>query len=157
MTNRTQRLFPLSVLACCAFLHGAQGHEATDDRLAARKKIIADDFRPAVEGAKIAVAEYYAHRGTWPPKNEDAGVAAPAVFHTEFMRSLEIKGRTITITFDAVSGVDAGKVILVGDVDAGNPKNLKWTCVSPNIPDIVAILPYCAYVKTPAMRTSTRP
>ena len=147
MTKRLINSLALCVLACSSYSQATQGHGASDPKLAERSTLLERDFRPAVAGAKVAVAEYYARHGSWPRKNEDAGAAAPTTFRERSMRSLEINGQTITVTFDARSGVDDGKIVFTGTADDDASTSVHWTCESPNITDIASILPECMYVK----------
>jgi len=110
-----------------------------------RKKMLQSDFQRAADGAKTSVTEYYANRGSWPAKNEDAGLPAPDTYRGESLRSLAVGDQTITLTFDARSGVDGGKIILTGEATPNLAMGFNWTCVSPNIADIATIFPSCKY------------
>jgi hypothetical protein len=110
-----------------------------------RRKMLQNDFQRAADGAKTAVTEFYANRGNWATKNEEAGLPAPDTYRGESLRSLVVDGPTITLTFDARSGVDGGKVILTGEATPNLAMGFNWTCVSPNITDIATIFPTCKY------------
>jgi hypothetical protein len=110
-----------------------------------RKKMLQSDFQRAADGAKTALAEYYANRGNWPAKNEDAGLPAPDTYRGESLRSLEVNGQVMVLTFDARSGVAGGKIILTGEATPNLAMGLNWICVSPNITDIATIFPICKY------------
>jgi hypothetical protein len=112
-----------------------------------RKKMLQSDFQRAADGAKTAAAEYYANRGDWPSKNEDAGLPAPDAYRGESLQKLELSGPTITLTFDARSGVDGGKIILTGEATPNFAMGINWTCTSPNIADIATVFPICKYAK----------
>jgi len=112
-----------------------------------RNKMLQSDFQRAANGAKTAVAEFYASRGSWPTKNEDAGLPTSETYRGESLRKLEVNGPTITLTFDARSGVDGGQVILTGEATPNFAMGINWTCISPNISDIAAIFPACKYRK----------
>jgi hypothetical protein len=110
-----------------------------------RIKMLQSDFQRAAGGAKTAVAEFYASRGDWPAKNEDAGLPIPDAYRGESLRSLRVDGPAITLTFDARSGVDDGKIILTGEATPNLAMGISWVCISPNIADIAAIFPPCKY------------
>jgi hypothetical protein len=112
-----------------------------------RNKMLQSDFQRAASGAKTALAEFYANRGSWPTKNEDAGLPTPEAYRGESLRKLEVDGPTITLTFDARSGVDGGQIILTGEATPNFAMGINWRCVSPNISDIAAIVPACKYSK----------
>ena len=112
-----------------------------------RKKMLESDFQRAANGAKTSVAEFYANRGAWPTKNDDAGLPTPESYRGESLRKLEVNGNTITLTFDARSGVDGGQVILTGEATPNFAMGINWTCVSPNITDIATVFPTCKYAK----------
>jgi len=114
-------------------------------QLQERSKMVQSDFQRAAGSAKTAVAEYYASRGDWPTTNEDAGLPTPDTYRGESLRSLLVEGPRIILTFDARSGVDGGKIILTGEATPNLAMGINWTCASPNVADIAAILPHCKH------------
>jgi hypothetical protein len=112
-----------------------------------RKKMLQSDFQRAADGAKTAMAEFYANRGSWPAKNEDAGLPPPDTYRGESLRRLEVNGATMTLTFDARSGIDGGLLILTGEATPNFAMGINWTCTSPNIADIATIFPNCRFSK----------
>lgn len=110
-----------------------------------RRAMLRNDFARAAGGAKTAVAEFYASRGAWPKNNEETGLPTPDNYRGESLRRLEVGDSTITLTFDARSGVNDGKVILTGEVTPNFAMGINWTCTSPNIRDIANVLPACKY------------
>jgi len=139
----------IAVLAALFLYDRFRSSRTTGDfgvgQLQDRSKMLQSDFQRAAGGAKTAVAEFYASRGDWPTKNEDAGLPAPDAYRGESLRSLVIAGPTITLTYDARSGVDGGKIILTGAATPDLAMGINWTCASPNIADIAAIFPFCKY------------
>jgi type IV pilus assembly protein PilA len=107
--------------------------------------MLQSDFQRAADGAKTAVAEFYANSGHWPAKNEDAGLPTPDTYRGESLRRLDVNGPVITLTFDARSGIDGGKIVLAGEATPNFAMGINWTCASPNIIDIATIFPTCEY------------
>jgi hypothetical protein len=141
----------LAVLAALFLYDKFHSSRTTGDfgvaALQERKKMLQSDFQRAADGAKTSVAEYYANRGNWPTKNEEAGLPTPDTYRGESLRKLEVNGNTLTLTFDARSGVDGGQIILTGEATPNFAMGINWTCVSPNIADIATIFPICKYAK----------
>jgi pilin len=112
-----------------------------------RIRMIKADFVRAADPAKTAVSEYYVNSGTWPATNKDAALPEPAMYRGESLRTLVLAGNKITMTFDDKIGPDGGQIILVGEYVPDSNMGVKWSCISPNIADISAAIPYCRYAQ----------
>ena len=49
--------------------------------------------------AKAAVSEFYANRGAWPSSNSAAGMGAASTIQGKYVRSIEVVGGGITVTY----------------------------------------------------------
>ena len=79
-------------------------------------------------GAKTAVTEFYSSKGYWPAANASAGLATSTSITGNAVRSVEVSGSRITITYN--TKVDAGKtLVLQGASGAGG---VTWTCSAPS-------------------------
>ncbi|MFL6587560.1 MAG: pilin [Luteimonas sp.] len=89
-------------------------------------------------GAKTAVAEFYADKGTWPATNAVAGLATNgASISGKYVRSVALStGGNITATMKAVGSVSqkvAGGTFILVPTDAGG--SVTWTCNTGSIND----------------------
>jgi type IV pilus assembly protein PilA len=78
------------------------------------------------DGAKTAVAEFWANKGVAPVSNDEAGFAGASGKYTT---SVDIGDKgviTAVIGGDANAAVQEGKITLTPDDSNGT--NLKWTC-----------------------------
>jgi len=83
-------------------------------------------------GAKTAVAEYYASKGSWPAYNTSAGLSVAASIKGNSVRSISVSGSRITITYrtQVTSGGSIG--IQATAADGGT---VEWRCTGGNIND----------------------
>ena len=81
------------------------------------------------EGAKSAIADYYASKHKFPLDNRQAGLAEPGSITGDYVSSLSITNGTITATYGnkAAAGI-AGKKLVFSPRPASN--TLRWTCDS---------------------------
>jgi type IV pilus assembly protein PilA len=56
--------------------------------------------------AKAGVSEFYANRGTWPSSNSAAGMGAASTIQGKYVRSIEVAGGGITVTFGNEANAD---------------------------------------------------
>lgn len=81
-------------------------------------------------GAKTAVAEYYADRGTWPSSNTAAGLALASSISGKYVTSTTISGNgLITSKFKAAGSVSKkieNATFTLTPADNGG--SIKWTC-----------------------------
>ncbi|PJO77149.1 prepilin-type N-terminal cleavage/methylation domain-containing protein [Neisseria brasiliensis] len=85
-----------------------------------------------MEGQKSAVVEYYADKGKWPTKNEDAGIADATAITGKYTAKVTVEGKDGVITATMKSAgvnkdVKGKTVILVPKQEAGS---FSWTCKS---------------------------
>ena len=75
-------------------------------------------------GAKAAVTEIYSSQGTWPTGNANAGLPTDTSIKGNAVRSVNVSGSTITITYTTKveSGAD---LVLQGASTSGG---VTWTC-----------------------------
>ena len=80
-------------------------------------------------GAKTAVTEYYADRGTWPANNAAAGLSAAASISGKYVRTVGVANNVITATFrgaGSVSNKIQGQTFtLTGSDSVGS---VSWAC-----------------------------
>jgi type IV pilus assembly protein PilA len=75
-------------------------------------------------GAKTAVTEFYSSNGEWPTGNSVAGIATAASIIGNAVRSVQVSGNTITVTFN--TKVESGKDLVMEGTDTGG--GVKWSC-----------------------------
>ena len=86
-----------------------------------------------MDGAKVAITEYYANHGTYPPNNTSAGLAPAASILGKYVTSVTVANAgtagTITSLFgqQASTKISGLNVVLRGSVPA-NGENVTWTC-----------------------------
>lgn len=81
-------------------------------------------------GAKTAVAEYYADRGTWPTSNAAAGLASANSISGKYVTSTTVAGNgVITSVFKAPGSVSA-KIANANFslTPSDNGGSIKWAC-----------------------------
>lgn len=115
--------------------------------LTPQQQIIRDDATRGMSVTNTAIQEYYSNTGKWPASNEVCGLPEPEAFHGKSLTRLDVSGLTVTLTFDAKSGVDGGQVIYTGQTTPQLVMGIQWKCVSPTFPDIAAAIPDCTYAR----------
>ena len=75
-------------------------------------------------GAKAAVTEFYSSQGTWPAGNANAGLPTAASIQGNAVRSVNVSGSTITITYNT-KVTPGAQLILQGASTSGG---VTWTC-----------------------------
>jgi hypothetical protein len=115
--------------------------------LTAQQQVIHDDATRAMSAVSIAIHEYYSNTAAWPPSNELAGLPPPEAFRGKSLTRLDVSGPILTLTFDAKSGVDGGRVVYTGQATPQLVMGIQWTCVSPSFPDIATTIPDCTYTR----------
>ena len=75
-------------------------------------------------GAKTAVTEFYSSQGTWPAGNANAGLPTAASIKGNAVRSVNVSGSTITITYNT-KVTPGAQLILQGASTSGG---VTWTC-----------------------------
>lgn len=83
------------------------------------------------DGAKTAVAEYYANKDTFPSNNESAGLAAAGSIQGSYVASVTVDAGIITAEFSKTSPQKAngkidGKTFVLSPVATGG--STTWTC-----------------------------
>ena len=141
----------LAVLAALFVFQHLQSRPKADvnavSKLTPQQQAIHDDAARAMNAVSIAMQEYYSNRGEWAPSNEAAGLPPPEAFRGKSLTRLEVSGLTLTMTFDAGSGVDGGQVIYTGQATPQLVMGIQWKCVSPSFPDIAIAIPDCTYAR----------
>ena len=100
----------------------------------------------AAAAMRVAVAEYYASMGKMPATNAEAGLPAPDQYRGKSLRSATLlPGGRIELAFDAQSGIDGGRVLLVPDLAHANAMGIQWRCETPDYPLIQRAVPLCDY------------
>lgn len=96
-------------------------------------------------GVKNHVAAYYGEQGRLPSSNEELDLPAPGRFAAQALTGLAVsEGGVITLTFNALAGVNHGRIQLIPDTN--DPVlGLNWRCVSPSFRDIGVWAPRCRY------------
>jgi len=116
---------------------------AADDRTS---QLMREDLA-AVAGLRLAVAEYYQVKGRLPARAEDVGLPPPEQYRGRTLRSATLTpdGR-IELVFDAASGVEGGRVVLVADTSHADATGVQWHCRTSDYPLIRRVSPTCEYV-----------
>ena len=89
------------------------------------------------DGAKTAVAEYAANRGSLPPSNESAGLAAATSISGSYVDNVEVVDGVITATFassggqKANSAIDTKTFVLSPITTSGG--SVAWTCTASSV------------------------
>jgi type IV pilus assembly protein PilA len=78
-------------------------------------------------GTRTAVSEFFQTRGTWPPSNVSAGVAAAGSITGSYVTQVVVADSTITATFgnQANTKIAGGTLVLTGTDEGGS---VSWTC-----------------------------
>lgn len=79
-------------------------------------------------GAKTAVTEYYSSEGEWPTNNAKAGIASDASIKGNAVKSVNVNGSLITVTFNTKVENDK-KLELKG---SDNDGSIEWACRAPS-------------------------
>jgi type IV pilus assembly protein PilA len=83
------------------------------------------------DGAKTAVAEFYTNKGSMPPSNASAGLAAAGSITGNFTTSLDATGGLIQATFgNSVNLLVANSVLAFSAVTTAG--SVSWICDSSN-------------------------
>ncbi|MFC5526626.1 pilin [Rhodanobacter ginsengisoli] len=87
------------------------------------------------DGAKTAVAEYYANHGNFPPNNASAGLpTAAASISGKYVKDVTITAGIITANFgNQSSSKIASKAFVLSAVDNGG--SINWTCATKSTVD----------------------
>jgi len=84
-----------------------------------------------MDGAKVALTEYHANYGTFPPSNQSAGLGAAASITGKYVTSVTVQSAAPQITSvfgsNANSAITTKNVTLTGTVPA-TTENIHWTC-----------------------------
>jgi len=89
------------------------------------------------DGAKTAVAEYAANRGTMPPTNASAGIAADTSITGSYVSGVKVVNGVITATFKsgapqkANSAIDGKTFVLSPITTSGG--SVAWSCAQSNV------------------------
>lgn len=97
---------------------------------------------------KIGVANAILSNPTPPSSNAEAHLAPPNQLSSQEVGSILVStGGVINVYLTPVVGVTDGIVQLVPKVvtDKQGKKSVRYTCYSPNIPDIATAAPECTY------------
>lgn len=104
-----------------------------------------EDFL-AVQSVRLAVAETYVSLGRMPVDNAAAGLHEPERYRGHTLRSARVKADgSILLVFDAASGVDGGRILLIPDLSSVETMGLHWRCSTPSYPLIKRVIPLCDY------------
>jgi type IV pilus assembly protein PilA len=80
-------------------------------------------------GARVAVAEYYSNRGTFPSTNASAGLVSAASIRGQYVTGVATGSGRITATFGNSANAQIGsKTLILSATD--NNGSVAWTCVS---------------------------
>lgn len=92
-----------------------------------------------MDGAKVAMQEFYANKGYFPPSNVSAGIASADSISGKYVMSVAIGGGgagstsgTITSTFNSTAAntaIHGDTVMMTGTVTSGQD-NPTWSCYS---------------------------
>lgn len=115
--------------------------------LTAPQQVVHDDATRAMSAVSTAIHEYYSNTANWPASNALAGLPPPEAFRGKSLARLDVSGSTLTLTFDAKSGVDGGRIIYTGQATPQLVMGIEWKCVSPSFPDIATTIPDCTYAR----------
>ena len=141
----------LAVLAALFVFQRLQKPQKADvnvsSSLTPQQQIIRDDATRGMNVTNTAIQEYYSNTGNWPASNEVCGLPAPEAFRGKSLTRLDVSGLTVTLTFDANSGVNGGQVIYTGQTTPQLVMGIQWKCVSPSYPDIGTAIPDCTYAR----------
>jgi hypothetical protein len=122
--------------------------EARNSLAAANDKsslLIREDLQ-AVAGIRTAIAEYYMSMGRMPTTAAEAGLSPPDQYRGKTLRAANLlAGGGIELVFDAQSGVDGGRILLVADTTHANATGIQWRCETPDYPLIARAAPTCEY------------
>lgn len=97
---------------------------------------------------KIGVANAMLSNPTPPSNNAEARVAPANQLGSEEIRAILVsKGGVINVYLTPKVGVQGGIIQLVPEIatDQSGKKGVRYTCYSPNIPDIAQAAPDCSY------------
>lgn len=97
---------------------------------------------------KMGVANAMLANPTPPSSNSDAHLAPPNQLSSQEISAILVsQGGVINVYLTPVVGVTGGIVQFVPAIitDKQGKKRVKYTCYSPNIPDIATAVPECTY------------
>ncbi|HJP99194.1 MAG TPA: hypothetical protein VJ862_11575 [Rhodanobacteraceae bacterium] len=97
---------------------------------------------------KIGVANAMLSSAAPPSNNAEARVAPANQLGSDEIRAILVsKGGVINVYLTPKVGVEGGIVQLVPEIatDKNGKKGVRYTCYSPNIPDIAQAAPECSY------------
>ncbi|TDK30056.1 pilin [Luteimonas terrae] len=78
-------------------------------------------------GAKTAIAEYRADRGTWPTSNANAGLESSANIKGKYVSSVDASNGKITVTYgNSANSKISGKNMIYSAVS--NAGSIDWVC-----------------------------
>ncbi|MBS0194817.1 MAG: pilin [Proteobacteria bacterium] len=138
-------LLPMALAACCACAPRPTPLDRSV-QIDAAMRLIQGDYAKVADRIRISVAEYYNNYGKLPTRNQDAGLPAPQEYRGDTLRSASIGADgAITLEFDASSGRDGGRIVLIPDLAHVAAMGVQWHCRTPDYPQIRAALPGCAY------------
>jgi len=122
----------------------------------ARLSLALPDALGAASRMRPAILDYYMREGTLPATNTEAGLLAPDQYHGKSFRSITVlpDGR-IEVVFNALSGVDGGRILYVPTGDWNALSLHSWRCETPDYPLIECVMPSCSY--KPTIATPTTP
>ncbi|MBS0213974.1 MAG: pilin [Proteobacteria bacterium] len=137
-------LLPMALAACCEPIRPTPLDRTV--QADEQAQLMRGDFAKAADRMRLAVAEYYNNFGKLPTRNQDAGLPPPSEYRGDTLRSASIGADgAITLEFDASSGRDGGRIVLVPDLTHVDAMGVQWHCQSPDYPRIHDVLPACRY------------
>jgi len=84
------------------------------------------------DGAKAAMAEYYANRQSLPPDNPSAGLAQSTSIAGKYVSSVDISGGRITVAFDSAhTNLSIRNDVLVLSPSPDSSGHIQWRCGGP--------------------------
>lgn len=121
-----------------------------------RTSVLMREDLALVAGMRTAIAEAYMSLGRMPANAAEAGLPPAEQYRGKTLKAATLlaDGR-IELVFDAQSGVDGGRVLLVADTTRANATGIQWRCVTPDYPLIARAAPSCEYAP-PARETAVK-
>lgn len=136
------RIILLAILAAAGY-YANQQYQAWRE-LQRQHSHIAEGLMIA-SAAKTRIVEYYASEGVWPSSNQQLDLAPANEIIGNSLQSLEIHSKgVIELTYDAKSGVDGGRILLL---PKGDERHLaiRWECWTDSYADVNSWAPQCVY------------